>query len=155
MSLTDWQTFGWLKEHKTSRQEIADLFAVADRDLKACQTPDVGSDWQFNIAYNGALQLAAAALAASGFRAERVNHHFRVIHSLEFTIGADTAIVRKFDLFRKKRNISDYERANTISELRQRKCGNLRRRSARVSTPGCAGTIRNSLHSPAAPPDTP
>jgi hypothetical protein len=116
MSLTDWQTFGWLKEHKTSRQEIADLFAVADRDLKACRTPDVGSDWQFNIAYNGALQLATAALAASGFRAERVNHHFRVIHSLEFTIGADTAIVRKFDLFRKKRNISDYERANTISE---------------------------------------
>jgi hypothetical protein len=37
--LRDWQRFGWLKEHKTSRLEIADLFAVADRDLKACQTP--------------------------------------------------------------------------------------------------------------------
>jgi hypothetical protein len=40
-----------------------------------------------------------------------------VIHSLEFTIGADAALIRKFDLFRKKRNISDYERAHTISEL--------------------------------------
>jgi hypothetical protein len=60
MSLQDWQEFGWLKEHKTSRLEIADLFAVADRDLKACQTPDLSSDWQFNIAYNGALQLASA-----------------------------------------------------------------------------------------------
>ena len=67
--------------------------------------------------YNAALQLASAALIAAGYRAERGNHHFRVIHSLEFTIGADAAIVRKFDVFRKKRNISDYERANTISEI--------------------------------------
>jgi hypothetical protein len=43
---------------QTSPQEIAGLFAVADRDLKACQTPDLGSDGQFNIAYNAALQVA-------------------------------------------------------------------------------------------------
>lgn len=34
MSLQDWHRFGWLKEHKTSRLEIADLFAVADRDFE-------------------------------------------------------------------------------------------------------------------------
>jgi hypothetical protein len=116
MSLGDWQRFGWLKEHETSRLEIADLFAIADRDLKACQTPDLGSDWQFNIAYNGALQLASAALAAAGYRADRANHHYRVIHSLAFTVGADAALIRKFDVFRKKRNITDYERADTISD---------------------------------------
>jgi len=38
MNLEDWLRFGCLKGHKTSRHEIADLFAVADRDLKACQT---------------------------------------------------------------------------------------------------------------------
>ena len=27
MSLQDWLKVGWLKEHKTSRQEITDLFA--------------------------------------------------------------------------------------------------------------------------------
>jgi hypothetical protein len=85
--------------------------------LKDCRTPNLGTDWQFNIAYNGALQLATAALAATGYRAERANHNHRVIHSLEFTIGADAAFIRKFDLFRKKRNISDYERAHTISEF--------------------------------------
>jgi hypothetical protein len=84
--------------------------------LKDCQTPNLGTDWQFNIAYNAALQLASAALAAAGYRADRTNHHYRVIHSLEFTIGADAAAIRKFDLFRKKRNTSDYERADTISE---------------------------------------
>jgi hypothetical protein len=32
---------GRIKEHKTSRQEIADLFLIADRDLKACLTPSL------------------------------------------------------------------------------------------------------------------
>jgi hypothetical protein len=46
VSLQDWLKFGWLKEHKTSRQEIADLLAVADRDLEACQTPALIPDFQ-------------------------------------------------------------------------------------------------------------
>ena len=33
MTLQDWRNFGWLKDHETSSQEIADLLAVADRDL--------------------------------------------------------------------------------------------------------------------------
>jgi hypothetical protein len=116
MSLREWHRFGWLKAHKTSRQEIADLFAVADRDLKACQTPDLVTDWQFNIAYNAALQLSSAALAAAGYVAERGNHHYRLIHSLQFTLGVQSTVIGKFDVFRKKRNITDYERADTISE---------------------------------------
>jgi hypothetical protein len=31
-------------------------------------------DWAFNIAYNAALQVATAALAAAGYQAERLNH---------------------------------------------------------------------------------
>src|SRR5260370_3580945 len=116
-TLADWHKNGWLKEHKPSREEIADLFAVADRDLAACQTPGLINDWRFNIAYNAALQLASAALAASGYQAERANHHYRVLHSLEFTLGADPATIRKLDVFRKKRNITDYERAGTISDI--------------------------------------
>lgn len=67
-TLQDWLKFGWLKEHTTSRQEIADLFAVADRDLAASKTPGLHNDWRFNIAYNAALQVASAALAAAGYR---------------------------------------------------------------------------------------
>jgi hypothetical protein len=39
-----------------------------------------------------------------------------VIQSLEFTLGTDAATIRKLDVFRKKRNITDYERADTVSE---------------------------------------
>jgi hypothetical protein len=109
-SLKDWHKFGWLKEHKTSPQEIADLFAVADRDLAASKTPGLHNDWRFNIACNAALQLASAALAAAGYQAERSNHHYRVIESMGLTLGVDAATLKMFDTFRKKRNISDYER---------------------------------------------
>jgi hypothetical protein len=62
------------------------------------------------------LQLASAALAISGYQAERANHHYRVIDSLAYTLGTDAATIKKFDTYRKKRNISDYERADTISD---------------------------------------
>jgi len=68
------------------------------------------------IAYNAALQLATAALAAAGYRATREAHHYRVIQSLAYTIGADEALIARFEAFRKKRNIAGYERAGSASE---------------------------------------
>ncbi|HNY38840.1 MAG TPA: hypothetical protein PKJ41_00530 [Bryobacteraceae bacterium] len=97
-------------------QEITALLALADRDLKACQTPNLVSDWRFNIAYNAALQSATAALAAAGYRVERANHHYRTLQSLEFTIGLDENRIRVLDLFRKKRNLADYERAEIVTD---------------------------------------
>ncbi len=107
---------GWLLEHKPSRQEIADLFGVADRDLEDCQTPGLSADWKLTIAYRAALKAATAALAACGYRAARQAQHHRVIHSLTETIGADAGLVARLDAFRKKRNIADYERAGAVSE---------------------------------------
>ncbi len=100
-------------EHRTSRQEIADLLALAERDLADCQVSGLSSDWRMNIAYNAALQ---ASTAACGYRAARVSHHYRVIQSLAETIGADTKLVAQFDQFRKKRNIGGYERAGLVSD---------------------------------------
>ena len=34
MSLKEWESNGWLRKHKTSKQEIADLLEIVDRDLK-------------------------------------------------------------------------------------------------------------------------
>lgn len=115
MTLQNWLLNGWLTPHKTSRQEISDLLAVADRDLSDCQSSGLSTDWKLNIAYNSALQAATAALAASGYRAARESHHFRIIQSLAYTIGANTDSINLFDLYRKKRNIGGYERAGATS----------------------------------------
>jgi hypothetical protein len=116
MSLDDWKKSGWLVEHRTSPGEISDILTAVDRDLSACRTPSLDTDWRFNIAYNAALQAATAALAAAGYRATREMHHYRVIQSLTFTIGADAAMLDLLDRFRKKRNIGTYERAGIISD---------------------------------------
>lgn len=116
MTLNDWLRNGWLQEHRTSPQEIANLFGVAERDLADSSVSAVSADGRLNSAYNAALQIATIALAASGFRAQRENHHYRTIQSLELTIGADPARVRRLDAFRKKRNVDFYERAGAISD---------------------------------------
>ena len=54
--------------------------------------------------------------AASGYRAVREAHHYRVIQSLAHTIQADTELITLFDPFRKKRNISGYYHAGMVSE---------------------------------------
>lgn len=116
MSLKDWLKNGWLVVHKPTKREIQDLLGVADRDLHDCQAQGLSADWRLNIAYNAALQLATAALAAAGYRAARESHHFRVIQALEHTIAADQALLDQFEAFRKKRNLGNYERAGTISD---------------------------------------
>ena len=115
MSLTDWLKNAWLVEHETSQEEISDLLTVIDRDLTDCRSEGLSPDWQLAIAYNAALQVALAGLAAEGYRVARESHHFRAIQSLSLTLDCDTATVAHLDAFRKKRNISDYERAGSVS----------------------------------------
>jgi hypothetical protein len=95
MSLLDWERNGWLTAHRTSRNEIRDLLQVVERDLADSAAQGVSPDWRMNIAYNAALQAATAALAATGYRASREQHHYRVIQSLHDTIGADVALVNR------------------------------------------------------------
>jgi len=97
VSFGDWVNNGWLVAHKSSKQEIANLLGIVARDLKDSQAKDVSDDWRFAIAYNAALQAATAALAAAGYRASRENHYYRVIQSLELTLGKDAKFIRAFD----------------------------------------------------------
>jgi hypothetical protein len=116
MSLKNWRDNGWLVDHKTGAQEIADLLTVSERDLKDSSAPSISPDWQLAIAYNAALQAATAALFASGYRAGREAHHYRIIQSLAHTIQAKADLINQLDKFRKKRNIGGYEAAGRISQ---------------------------------------
>lgn len=116
MTLQSWLLNDWLKQHKTSRNEVSDLFALIERDLADCQAAGLSADWRLNIAYNAALQAANLALAASGYRAGRESHHYRIIQSLAHTIDAPATLIAQFDQFRKKRNLGGYERAGVASD---------------------------------------
>jgi hypothetical protein len=116
MSLQSWLQNSWLTQHVTSSNEISNLLAISDRDLAACQVRQLPPDWRCAIAYNAALQAATAALAVAGYRASRDNHHYRVIQSLEFTISPGRKFIDTLDSFRKKRNVSSYDVAGSVSD---------------------------------------
>jgi len=105
-----------VRSHRTTRREIADLLAVADRDLEQCRDPGLHPDWRLAIAYNAALQCATAALAAAGYRATQQAHHYRAVQSLELTIGWPREDVDVLDAFRTRRHIVEYRRADVVSE---------------------------------------
>src|SRR5204863_10028055 len=105
----------WIVEHAATRQEIADLFAVVDRDLTDAAIPRLSADWRLGIAYNAALQLATLALAAEGYRPARERGHERAILSLGYTVGSAAKTIDLLDVVRRKRNLSNYERAGTTA----------------------------------------
>lgn len=86
MSLEDWVNNGWLRRHETSRQEIADLLAIVDRDLTDA-AGNISPDWRFGIAYNGALKLCTILLHASGYRPEKTLQHYRAITAMPMILG--------------------------------------------------------------------
>jgi hypothetical protein len=116
MSLSDWERNGWVTRHRSSPNEIRDLLRVIDRDLADSAAEGLSADWRMSIAYNAALQAATVALAAAGYRAARDSHHYRVIQSLKETLGARTPLVATLDAFRKKRNVTGYERIGLVSD---------------------------------------
>lgn len=73
MSLREWLSNGWLRPHVCSRQEIQNLFAVVDRELRDCAAKGLSDDWRFGIA---ALQGAHAALAAAGYETPKGESRF-------------------------------------------------------------------------------
>lgn len=116
MTLTNWLAAGWLVEHKTTPEEIRELFAVAERNLKDSAVSGISPDTQLGLAYNAALQLCTAALAAAGYRASRERKHYLTLQSAAHTIGADAKLLARLDAFRKKRNVGDYERVGLTSQ---------------------------------------
>ena len=116
MTLQGWLANRWIVEHEASAEEITDLLSIVDRDLIDAKVAGVSSDWRLAMAYNAALQLATLALAAEGFRPDRLRAHERAIQSLRYTVRADRNVTDVLDAIRRKRNVSNYERAGAATE---------------------------------------
>jgi hypothetical protein len=116
MSLREFASKGWLRPHKTSKQEIADLLTIVDRDLRDA-TAEISADWRFGIAYNAALKLCSILLHAEGYRAGQGSHHMRTIATLPLNLQKRTkADADYLDACRRKRNIVEYDRAGGATD---------------------------------------
>jgi len=115
MTLQDWLNSFWIAEHETTAVEIRELLGLCDRDLARCRLPGVDEDCRLMSGYNAALQIAIAALAVAGYRVRSEAHHFRALQSLKYTLAVENSTIHALEGFRKRRNVSLYKRANTVS----------------------------------------
>ena len=117
MTLKGWLEFGWLRPHRSSREEVRDLLAIVDRDLENARVEDLSPDWRFGIAYNAALKLCTVLLHASGYRVGRDLPHKRTIDALPLILGAERGGDAVYlDACRKKRHIIEYETAGSATD---------------------------------------
>lgn len=116
MSLKQWFDNGWLRHHETNKNEISDLLAIVDRDIKDTEA-SLSADWRFGIAYNAALKLCSILLYAEGFKSERTLQHYRTIQAMPLILGEDRKEDAQYlDACRSKRNIVEYNRVGVVAE---------------------------------------
>ena len=116
MSLESWYKNGWLRPYRTSPSQIAELFAIATRDLEDARTERLSTDWQFGIAYNAALKLCTILLYAEGYRPEKNLAHYRTLQALALILGPERQGDADYlDSCRSKRNTAEYDSAGHIS----------------------------------------
>lgn len=117
MTLKNWFDYGWLRQHQATRQEIADLLAITDRDLSDAQAGGISTDWQFGIAYNAALKLCTILIHAEGYRVGQGLQHYRTIQALPLILGSSRdADANYLDTCRAKRNTVEYDRVGATSD---------------------------------------
>jgi hypothetical protein len=120
MTLPDWARAGLLRRDAPTRDRIARVFGVVDRDL-ADAARDLSPDGRFNLAYNAALQLCAIVLLAEGWRAEKVRAHYLTIAALPKILGPEWQDGADYlDACRAIRNGLDYDAAGRVG-LREAK----------------------------------
>jgi len=116
MSLENWLKNGWLRPHKSSRQEIADLFGIVDRAIKDTES-DISADAKFSIAYGAALKLCTILLYASGYRPEQKLGHYHTITALPLILGNEQNDNAEYlNACRSKRNTAEYDSAGVASD---------------------------------------
>ena len=120
MSLNDWNKAGWLRPHQTSKRQIADLFAIVDRDLEDAAR-GLSPDWQFGIAYNAVLKLCTVLVYAEGWRPEKNLAHYRTLRALPLILGESRRDDADYlDTCRSKRNTAEYDSPGQVSAAEAR-----------------------------------
>src|SRR5690606_9878723 len=89
---------------------IQRLLEAAQRNLRDAQLEGLSNETRFDTGYKAIMQLANAALQASGFRTltSKPGHHQTLIQSLVKTVGIETDRMIVLDALRKQRNVTDY-----------------------------------------------
>jgi hypothetical protein len=153
MTLEDLLRSRLLQGHRTSLQEVAELFELAERDLADAEVESISADRRFSAAYEAALALATIPLYCAGYRTRRgEGHHRTTFEALPLVMGEETqGLADLLETCRTKRHTLSYRRVGqaTVEEVRElieatRALQAEVRRWLEKSHPGLAGGSRPS-----------
>jgi hypothetical protein len=117
MSLKQLLEQGKTIPHKTSQQEIQNLFRLVQRDIADAKVTQLSVDRRFATAYNAALQLGTILLYCKGYKTKGIGHHFFVFQAVKDILGKEYhSLAEYFDSCRSKRNIADYMSIGNVSD---------------------------------------
>ena len=89
---------------------------MAARNLADAEVTAVSTDARVGFAHAATVALAAAALAAEGYRAGKERHHERLLDSLRYTIDLDVRLLKQLHDVRRARNALTYEQLGDITQ---------------------------------------
>ena len=105
------------KEQATSRQEIANLLGIVERDRSQADLEGLHPDIRFELLYNAALQLSTIVLRLHGLRVGGAGHHRETFREVQDLVPADIrSMVQHFDQARRKRNALVYDQAGGATQ---------------------------------------
>ena len=118
MSLEQWLENSWIRKVEPSKQEIANLLAVAKREIADASLDGMSPDGRFVHAYDAIRVLCETALHARGYAVKKgERQHERALESLKFTLAGDQAKeVDFYDQARRLRHKSMYERMGVVEQ---------------------------------------
>ena len=96
--IEDLEREGLIRKIPVDRKRVADLLALARRDVATPRTLGAGShDWAYTIAYNAVLQAGRALMAAHGYRPDGPNQHISVVKFAALYLGETDAVIFRPD----------------------------------------------------------
>ena len=108
---------GVIQKHKTAKEEIGNLRALVERDLKDAAIEELSEDRRFAVAYNAVLQCGAIIMHCLGYRTRGESHHYHTFEFLREALGGkNDDLIDYFNACRSKRNRTDYDAAGDIPE---------------------------------------
>lgn len=101
----------------TSRREVQELLAVADRSLSDASAVGLSPEGRFTFAYDAALQLSTIPLRCKGYRTRGLGHHWTVFSAMPELMGKELeALADHFQTCRVKRSTAIYHQSSVVTK---------------------------------------
>ncbi len=112
-----------LEPIQVDHDTIKRLINAAERNIADSKIIAMSIENRFDVAYKAIMQIANAALQASGYRTltSKPGHHHTMIQLLSKTLKIDNETVILLDVMRKQRNVADYS-GDVVPESTMRDC---------------------------------